>query len=67
MTVRPKDKDLVRAWVLKAEHDLLNIENNLVAREIPGIPSVFTRSNVEKNTSKPCLFLGTSILRRFMI
>lgn len=35
MTVRPKDEDLARAWVLKAEHDLLNIENNLAAREIP--------------------------------
>lgn len=35
MTVRPKDEDLVRAWVIKAEHDLLNIENNLAAREIP--------------------------------
>jgi HEPN domain-containing protein len=35
MTVRPKSEDLVRAWVLKAEHDLLNIENNLAAREIP--------------------------------
>jgi HEPN domain-containing protein len=35
MTVRPKDEDLVRAWLLKAEHDLLNIENNLAAREIP--------------------------------
>jgi HEPN domain-containing protein len=35
MTVRPKDEDLVRAWVLKAEHDLLNIENNLAARDIP--------------------------------
>ena len=35
MTVRPKDEDLVRAWVLKAEHDLLNIENNLAARKIP--------------------------------
>ena len=33
--MRPKDEDLVRAWVLKAEHDLLNIENNLAAREIP--------------------------------
>lgn len=35
MTVRLKDEDLVRAWVIKAEHDLLNIENNLAAREIP--------------------------------
>lgn len=36
MTVRrPKDEDLVRAWILKAEHDLLNIENNLAAQEIP--------------------------------
>ena len=35
MTVRPKDEDLVRAWVLKADHDWLNIENNLAAREIP--------------------------------
>ncbi|MDF0674522.1 MAG: HEPN domain-containing protein [Nitrospira sp.] len=35
MTVRPKDEDLVRAWILKAEHDLLNIENNLAARDIP--------------------------------
>ncbi len=35
MTVRPKDEDLVRAWVLKAEHDLLNIENNLAAQKIP--------------------------------
>ncbi|MGE3977466.1 MAG: HEPN domain-containing protein [Nitrospira sp.] len=35
MTVRPKDEDLVRAWVLKAEHDLLNIDNNLAAQEVP--------------------------------
>lgn len=35
MTVRPKDEDLARAWVLKTEHDLLNIENNLAAQEIP--------------------------------
>lgn len=36
MTVRrPKDEDLVRAWILKTEHDLLNIENNLAAQEIP--------------------------------
>ncbi len=35
MTVRPKDEDLVRVLVIKAEHDLLNIENNLAAREIP--------------------------------
>lgn len=35
MTVRPKDEDLVRAWILKAEHDLLNIENNLAAQEVP--------------------------------
>ena len=35
MTVRPKDEDLVKAWVLKAEHDLLNIENNLAARDVP--------------------------------
>ncbi|MDH4096865.1 MAG: HEPN domain-containing protein [Nitrospira sp.] len=41
MTVRPKNEDLVRAWVLKAEHDLLNIENNLVAREIPWDTVVF--------------------------
>lgn len=35
MTERPKIEDLVRSWVSKAEHDLLNIENNLVAKEIP--------------------------------
>jgi HEPN domain-containing protein len=35
MTVRPKDEDLVKAWVLKAEHDLLNIDNNLAARDVP--------------------------------
>lgn len=45
MTVRPKDEDLVRAWVHKAEHDLLNIENNLAARRFHGIPLVFTHSN----------------------
>ncbi|MCS6302554.1 MAG: HEPN domain-containing protein [Nitrospira sp.] len=35
MTERPRLEDLVRSWVNKAEHDLLNIENNLVAKEIP--------------------------------
>ena len=64
MTMRPKDEDLVRAWVLKAEHDLLNIENNLAARDIP---VVFMRSNAERNTSKLSLFLGKSTLQGFMI
>jgi HEPN domain-containing protein len=35
MSERPKLEDLVRSWVSKAEHDLLNIENNLSAKEIP--------------------------------
>jgi len=35
MTERPRLEDLVRSWVNKAEHDLLNIENNLIAKEIP--------------------------------
>ncbi len=35
MTGRPKDEDLARAWVLKAEHDLFSIKNNLAAQEIP--------------------------------
>ncbi len=35
MTERPRLEDLVRAWVSKAEHDLLNIENNLAGKEIP--------------------------------
>jgi HEPN domain-containing protein len=35
MSERPRIEDLVRPWVEKAEHDLLNIENNLSAKEIP--------------------------------
>lgn len=35
MSERPRLEDLVRSWVDKAEHDLLNIENNLAAKEIP--------------------------------
>lgn len=35
MTERPRLEDLVRSWVSKAEHDLLNIENNLAANDIP--------------------------------
>ena len=35
MTEGPRIEDLVRSWVNKAEHDLLNIENNLVAKKIP--------------------------------
>lgn len=35
MSEPPKLEDLVRSWVGKAEHDLLNIENNLAAKEIP--------------------------------
>ena len=67
MTMRPKDEDLVKAWVLKAEHDVLNIENNLAARDIPWIPLVFMRSNAERNISKRSLFLGKSTLQGFMI
>ncbi|WHZ28627.1 MAG: hypothetical protein OJF51_003425 [Nitrospira sp.] len=49
MTVRPKEEDLVRAWVLKAEHDLLNIENNPAAREIPwGTVSFHAQQCAEK-------------------
>jgi len=35
MIERPRIEDLVRSWANKAEHDLLNIENNLVAKKIP--------------------------------
>lgn len=35
MSERPRIEDLVRSWADKAEHDLLNIENNLAAKEIP--------------------------------
>jgi HEPN domain-containing protein len=35
MTERPRIEDLVRPWVIKAEHDLLNIENNLSAKVTP--------------------------------
>lgn len=35
MSERPRIEDLVRSWVEKAEHDLLNIDNNLAAKEIP--------------------------------
>lgn len=35
MTERPRLEDLVRSWVSKAEHDLLNIENNLAVKETP--------------------------------
>lgn len=35
MTELPRLEDLVRSWVSKAEHELLNIENNLAAKGIP--------------------------------
>ena len=35
MTGQPDYVEVVRQWVEKAEHDLLNIENNLAASEIP--------------------------------
>lgn len=35
MTERLRLEDLVRSWVSKAEHDLLNIEKDLAAKEIP--------------------------------
>ena len=35
MTERLRIEDLVRPWVEKAEHDLLNIENNLSAKATP--------------------------------
>ena len=35
MTARPRLEDLVWSWVSKAENDLLNIENNLAANDIP--------------------------------
>jgi HEPN domain-containing protein len=35
MTGPPKKPDIVRLWVEKAEHDLLNIDNNLTASKVP--------------------------------
>jgi len=35
MSAAPKTPNLVRQWVEKAEHDLLNVENNLAASRIP--------------------------------
>jgi HEPN domain-containing protein len=35
MTGPPKRPDIVRLWVEKAEHDLLNIDNNLTASHVP--------------------------------
>jgi HEPN domain-containing protein len=35
MTEPPKRPDIVRLWVEKAEHDLLNIDNNLTASHVP--------------------------------
>ncbi len=35
MTGQPDYVEVVRQWVEKAEHDLLNIANNLAASEIP--------------------------------
>lgn len=67
MTVRPKDEDLVRVWVIKAEHDLLNIENNLAAREIPWDTIGFHAQQCVEKYSKLSLFSDTSTLRRFMI
>ncbi len=31
----PETADLVRFWLEKAEHDLLNIENNVAAKNVP--------------------------------
>lgn len=35
MTGPPKRPDIVCLWVEKAEHDLLNIDNNLAASHVP--------------------------------
>ncbi len=35
MSGEPERLEIVRQWVEKAEHDLLNIENNLAAPQIP--------------------------------
>ena len=35
MSAAPRVPTLVRQWVEKAEHDLLNIENNLAASQVP--------------------------------
>jgi len=35
MSAAPEVPKLVRQWVERAEHDLLNIENNLAASQIP--------------------------------
>ena len=35
MTGPPKRPDIVRLWVEKSEHDLLNIENNPTASHVP--------------------------------
>ncbi len=67
MTGRPKDEDLVRAWVLKAEHDLLNIKNNLAAPEVPWDTVCFHAQQCSEKYLKALLVLGKSTLRRFMI
>jgi len=67
MTVRPKNEDLVRAWVLKAEHDLLNIENNLAAQEIPWDTVCFHAQQCGEKYLKALLVSRKSIPRRFTI
>lgn len=67
MTVRLKDEDLVRAWVIKAEHDLLNIENNLAAREIPWDTVGFHAQQCVEKYLKALLISRTSTLQRFTI
>ena len=65
MSERPKLEDLVRSWVDKAEHDLLNIENNLVAKEIPWDTVGF--HDVVRNISRHYWSFTGSTSQRFMI
>jgi HEPN domain-containing protein len=37
MSERFRFVDVARSWIEKAEHDLLNIENNLVAKDTPWV------------------------------
>jgi hypothetical protein len=67
MTERPRMVDLVRSWVSKAEHDLLNIENNLAANDIPWDTVCFHANNVVRNTSNRSSSFKASTSQRFMI
>lgn len=52
------------AWLRKADHDLLNIENNLAAKEIPWDTVCFHAQQAAEKVMKPFWSFAGAICRR---